>query len=184
LILIDDNPENRNLDLLEDIKRKFKINKMILNGSRLGIEGSVQEAWRNVPDKCDFIWHQENDFTYNEEIDLSVFIKVLSNRHIFQVALLRQAWYENEIEKGGIFKANHSIFRNANYKGVDLVLHRGFFTHNPSLYRKSIINSEFPNYNEYSFVKHLLSNDSNGWCSYYGKTSDGPRVTHIGEIKI
>lgn len=183
-ILIDDNPQDRDTKFLEGLKKKFKINKMILNGERLGIFGAVQEAWRNVPKDCEFIYHQENDFTYNEEIDINILLKALSNRHIFQICLLRQAWYENEIQKGGIYQANPGIFKEANYANVNMVLHRGFFSHNPCLYKSKFANPDFANYNEYTYMNWLKSQDSNGWCAYLGKLTDAPKVTHIGKIKI
>jgi disulfide oxidoreductase YuzD len=183
IVLIDDNPENRDLEFIEKIKKQYRINKMVLNEQRLGIGGSVKEGWKNIPKGCEFVWHQENDFLYNEDIDISLLARVLKNKLIFQFTLLRQAWYENEIEKGGVFAAHKGLFKEANYAGIDLVIHKGFFSHNPSLYRASVVDPDFPNYGEYAFIKALLKKHSNGYCAYLGKLNSEPKVTHIGKVK-
>jgi hypothetical protein len=177
-IMLCDNPTGRNSVFLEGIKKKYKINQLVLNDERLGIFGSVQKAWALIPDDCTYVWHQENDFLFNEPVNVKAFMEILENRNINQVALLRQAWYENEVKAGGIFQANDRAYKNGVIKMYPVVLHREYFTHNPSLYRKDVIRM-MKNYTEYTIMSKLP-----GYCAFWGTKTDKPRVTHIGEQKI
>lgn len=181
-ILICDTPGATESDLSQ-IKKKYKINQIVINEERLGIFGSVQKAWSLIPKNTEYVFHLENDFVFNEEIEIERLTKALSvNKHIFQIALLRQPWYKDEIRKGGIYK-NVGGFRNANIAGLDIVLHRHFFTHNPCIYPVRFA-QQIPNYNEYTYVRHLRRQDPNGFCAFLGTLTDNPKVTHIGEYKI
>lgn len=180
-ILIDDVPEGRDVAFLESIKKKYKINKLVLNDENLGVFGSVQKAWGIIPKDCTHVWHQENDFLFNEKIDFELMLKASNHKRIFQVALLRQNWFAFEKKAGSIFNA-YAGFKDARVADCDLVIHKNFFTHNPCLYRKEFA-IQCNGYDEYKYMKVLGGKDANGWCAYLGKTTDGPKVTHIGEIK-
>lgn len=177
-IMLCDNPTGRNTVFLEGIKKKYKINQLVLNEERLGIAGSVQKAWGLIPDDCTYVWHQENDFLFNEPVNIPAFMEILENRNINQVALLRQAWYDNEVKAGGLFQANDKVYKNGFVRMHPVVLHKQFFTHNPSLYRRDVIKI-MPNYGEYNMMRKL-----SGYCAFWGTKTDKPRVTHIGEKKI
>lgn len=180
-ILLVDNPTETQEDYTA-LKKKFKIDKVVINPERLGIFGNVQKGWSLIPKETKYIFHLENDFTFNEPISVEEMQRPLDvNKHIYQVALLRQAWYQNEIKRGGIYQAL-GRFANINVAGVDLVSHRHYFTHNPCLYRTDIV-QQLPNYNEYSFIQYLIKKDTAGMCCYLGKKTDSPKVHHIGEIK-
>jgi len=180
-ILIDDVPENRDTDFLEWITAQYGIDSLVLNDENLGVFGSVQKAWGLIPEDCTHVWHQENDFIFNEKIDFDSILKLSNHKRVFQVALLRQDWFAFEKKAGSIFKA-YPGFRDANVSGHDVVLHKNYFTHNPCLYRKEHA-IQCIGYDEYKYMKVLEKTDSNGWCAYLGKMSDTPRVTHIGEVK-
>lgn len=180
-ILIDDVPENRDVAFLESIKKKYKINKLVLNESNLGVFGSVQKAWGMIPKDCTHVWHQENDFLFNEKIDFDLMLRASNHKRIFQVALLRQNWFAFEKKAGSIYNA-YAGFKDARVADCDLVIHKNYFTHNPCLYRKEFA-IQCTGYDEYKYMKVLEGKDSNGWCAYLGKISDSPKVTHIGEIK-
>lgn len=179
-ILMVDNPD-QDRDFTEGLKEKYSIDQVIYcYKERWGIFEAVQLAWRNIPEDCNYVWHQENDFLFNEPVNIEAFVRVLQNKLIHQVALLRQAWYDDEVKSGGIFQNNPKAYRRANIAGIPLVVHREYFTHNPCLYRKSVI-KHFEGYTEYSIMKHL---PSGGWCAFYGSLTDAPRVTHIGSEKV
>lgn len=169
-------------EVLQGILKKHKIKKAFYNtGERLGVFKMVQKAWSMVPEDCTHIWHQENDFTFNELIDTESMIRAVNNPNVFQVALLRQAWWDNEKKKGGIYKTG--TYKNGNVAGVPLVMHRNYFTFNPSIYLKKTV-EEIPNFNEYSFLAHLHKKNCNGWSTFLGTMTDAPKVNHIGEEKV
>lgn len=178
-ILMVDNP-GQDIEYIHNIQAEYNIDQVFFSRERLGIFGSVQKAWSMIPEDCNYVWHQENDFLFNEKVDIPSFVRALDNKLVHQVALLRQAWYDNEVAAGGIFQANPKAYRRANIGGVPLVVHREYFTHNPCLYRKNVV-KHFDNYNEYSMMRHL---PSGGWSAFYGTLTDAPRITHIGVQKV
>lgn len=180
-ILIDDMPRNRDVERIEKLVSKYKIDKVVYNDVNLGVFGSVQKAWTLIPKNCTHVWHQENDFLFNEKVDAVKLASVLdSTRHVFQLALLRQPWFEFEKKAGGIYKAYK--FRDGVIGDFRAVLHRNYFTHNPCIYKKEYA-IQVHNYNEYKYMETLLKVKPNGYCGYVGGTEDAPKVTHIGEIK-
>lgn len=182
-ILIDDNPLNRNQVEIDKIVSDFNIDQVILNDSNLGVFGTVQKAWRFIPQDCEYVFHLENDFLFNEFVDVNELVEVLeSSKKIFQIALLRQDWFAFEKKVGGIYKA-YSPWSEMKIGKVDLVLHRHYFTHNPCVYHKRYA-IQTSGYNEYGYMKVLRRVQQNGYCAYLGTLKDKPKVTHIGELKI
>lgn len=180
-VLYDDMPEGRDIEFLRRIELEYKIDKMVLSPVNVGINQAVQNAWLEIP-VCDYVWHQENDFLYNETIDVSHMIKPLEmNRMIGQVALLRQAWYDDEIESGGVYKVPYRVYRSGNVAGTDLVFQDKFFTHNPCIYRYSTT-EQIEYYSELQFADHLRRKGVKTFA-YLGKLTDAPKVEHIGVIK-
>lgn len=182
-ILYDDMPEGRDEAFLKSLKKKYKINQLILSPENLGINRSVQNAWSEVPRNIKYIYHQENDFTYNEVIDVSEMQKVLdSNRLIGQVALLRQPWYDDEIASGSLYIKDSVHYKQANVGGIDIVIQDVYFTHNPCLYRREHA-IKLPNHHEWVLADTLKKKHRIKYFAYLGKLSDAPKVHHIGEIK-
>lgn len=182
-ILYDDMPEGRDEEFLKAIKKKYKINKLILSPENLGINKSVQNAWAQLPKHIEYIYHQENDFTYNEPIDVMQMQKVLDMNHLIgQVALLRQPWYPDEIESGSLYIKNSVNYRPANIGGVDIVIQDVYFTHNPSLYRKKHA-IKLENHHEWILADTLKKQHRIKYFAYLGGINDAPKVHHIGEIK-
>ncbi len=180
-VLYDDMPEGRDAYFLSRIELEYNIDKMILSDKRVGINQAVQNAWMHIP-KCDYIWHQENDFTYNAQIDVSKMIAPLEmNRMIGQVALLRQPWYDDEVESDGMYKVGYRTYRQGNIAGIDLVFQDLFFTHNPCIYRYSSI-EQIPNYSEIEFAAHLKKRGCRTFA-YLGTLTDEPLCHHIGVVK-
>lgn len=184
-LIIDDWPGNsrqkRNDWFLADLAIKFGFT-LVLNHENLGINKTVQKAWSLVPDDIDFIWHQENDFEYLDKINVGEMAQAMEDKNIFHVALLRQPWYDQEKKLGGIYQCAPEEYFESNVHGVDLVLHKRHFTHNPGLYPKRIA-VQMEKYGEYNFKDKLLQENPEGYFSYYGKLKDAPRVLHIGELK-
>lgn len=180
-ILYDDMPEGRDEETISRIALEHKIDRVILSDKNNGIDQAVQNVWKEVPE-CDYVWHQENDFTYNEKIFVADMIRPLElNRMIGQVALQRQAWYDDEIEAGSMYKVPYRSYRHGNIAGINLVFQDMFFTHNPCIYRYSSIAQVSP-YNELAFAEYLKKKGIKTFA-YLGKLTDAPKVHHIGVIK-
>jgi hypothetical protein len=168
-----------------EIAQNFGVKKAIHTGGGSGIFRAIEKAWQyareNWPD-VEYVFHQENDFTYNEKIPVDQMLRVLQNEHVMQVALKRQAWYPNERKRGGFMEMNPKAYVNYNINGVDIVTHREFFTNNPSIYRLDNMPENYMN--EYLIRKHFAAIDPKYTCTFLGKRQDAPKVTHIGEIKL
>ncbi len=74
IILHDDMPQKRDTKYLKKLAEQYNISELVFNSKNAGINESVMRAWRKVPADTDFIWHQENDFIYNQKIDIDTFI--------------------------------------------------------------------------------------------------------------
>lgn len=184
-LIINDSAEADGLE----IATNYGVKKAINTGGGVGIFGAVMLAWKYVREhwpEVEFIWHQENDFTYNEQIDLCAMQRVLGNKHVMQCSLKRQAWYRHELKYGGFMEQLNAqkpkALLNYNINGVDIVTHREFFTNNPGLYR--IENMPEVYRSEYDIRNHFKKIDPNWTCTFLGKLSDKPKVHHIGEVKV
>lgn len=172
-----------------DIAKFYGVQKAIHTGGGCGIFGAVELAWKYVRDnwpEVEFIWHQENDFTYNQAIDVNSMQRVLANKHVMQVTLKRQAWYLHELKHGDFMRQLNAhkpkCMLDYNVNGVDVVTHREFFSNNPGLYRIENMPEKYGS--EYTIRDHLKKVDPHWTCTFLGKLSDKPLVNHIGEIKV
>jgi hypothetical protein len=184
-LLINDSKDSEGIEIAKEYGLKTAIN----THGGLGIFRSVELAWKyvreNWPD-VEFIFHQENDFEYNQVIDVKSMLEVLRNKHVMQVALKRQAWYKHELKYGDFMRQLVSNKPNCmvDYaiNGVKVVTHREFFTNNPSIYRISTMPQIYES--EYLIRGHFKKIDTHWTCCYLGRINDKPLVTHIGEIKV
>lgn len=172
-----------------ELAASFGVKKAIKTGGGRGIFGAVELAWQYVRDhwpEVEFIWHQENDFTYNQVIDVNAMQRVLANTHVMQVTLKRQAWYPHERKYGDFMKQLNAhkpkCMLDYNIHGVDVVTHREFFSNNPSLYRIENMPEKYES--EYTVRGHLKRIDPHWTCTFLGRLADEPLVNHIGEIKV
>jgi hypothetical protein len=153
----------------------------IFGGPRLGFSGSIQRAWSSVPE-CQWIFHLEDDFTFNEPVDLAGMITILENHpYLVQLAFLRQPWSGPEIRHGGVIGLNPLSYEDCTYDGLVWTEHRNFFTTNPSLYSYKLATQGWPQveFSEQKMAARLF-NDPSAKSAYYGSKFDNPRVHHIG----
>lgn len=179
---------------------------------RQGFGGAIRAAWawlrRNS--EADWIWHAEDDFTYNAPIDLDHIAGVLANNpELLQIALRRQPWNDDERAAGGVveqhpeayeerwFWRDHMTSWGAPDPQVHCVLaHRLYWTTNPSLYRRSLIlGNDWPvgANSEGRFGLGLLADGLHPDCeaahpqarcfAFWGCRNDPPLVHHIGEVR-
>lgn len=125
----------------------------------------------------DVVAFWEEDFRPTEHIDLHTLAGILDRRPwLAQVALLRQPWYANEVAAGGVIEAlQQDGTRFVNRRGV--IEHRAFFTCNPSVWRRSVYESGWPNvpWSENAKRDQLRS------AGYRFGMIPGVKVNHVGQ---
>jgi glycosyltransferase involved in cell wall biosynthesis len=163
---------------LADIYSFFTIN----HNTKMGFARVYNTAWKRIWPSSDFVFSTEDDFTFNEEIDVEKMIEILEyDRNLVQVALKRQAWNEEEKKAGGIVELWPDQYEEKNVGDLSWTEHRQFFTTNPSLISKWVIDRGWPLVpdSEGIFTHELFKNPNYKSCFYGGKF-DKPKVEHIG----
>lgn len=175
----DDSGDENNRRWLES---RFPSFTHIGEGPRKGFGGAYSFAWKTLAaqSRADFIFNLEDDFTFNREIPLQDMIRVLEeNPSVYQMALRRQAWSSEEKAAGGVIEKTPDAF----HQQEGWISHKMFFTTNPNLYRKSLIETHtYPDVkdSEGHFSLSLLASDPNTQFGYWGQKTDTPWVQHIG----
>ena len=166
------------------------ITRIIFNDDyevNLGFTGSMISAWEKLKkDSNDWIFHLEEDFLIQEDVNLNDMIEVMINHpYLSQMVLLRQPLRGRELQKGGIIASHPERYEDKTNGTHFWVEHRISFSCNPSLYRKSLINTHpWPNTTQSERVYgKKLKQDPDLRFAYWGKKVDIPKVEHIGEIK-
>ena len=115
-IFIDDYPKDRNDSVFHEIKKHYNFDKLILHKENLGQSVTWKEAWEIIPEGTDYIWHQEDDFTFPSKIRVKELADLIENfplapaERLSQICIKRQVWYGDgtdfisKIENGEIGK--------------------------------------------------------------------------------
>ncbi len=143
--------------------------------------GSMQAMWRYLAkrSKGEFIFQAEDDFTYERPVNLAPMIEALqANPHIVQMALLRDPFYQDERETGGILGWPEPAFE----RKQDWLEHSLFFTANPSLFRRSLTAIAWPSghHSETIFGK-LIFADKRARAAFWGQGEEW--IRHIGQVR-
>lgn len=176
--MFDDSGDAENHQWLRD---NFPDFDLIYKETRQGFGGAINSAWDYIKKyDFDYVFHLEDDFTFNRGIPLEDMAQVLKdNPHVYQMALCRQAWNHEEREAGGVIQRWSSDLHQQD----GWISHRLWFTTNPSLYRKSLIETrEYPNVkdSEGHFSQSIITSDPAALFGYWGQKTDPPWVEHIG----
>lgn len=167
---------------------KFPTFQVLASEHRLGFGGAIQHAWshlRRVTD-IEYVLHWEDDFVPNRVIDLRSMAFLLDRDHdLVQVALRRQAWNDTERAAGGIVEQRPDTYTDLTDGTVWWLEHRNFFTTNPCLYRRSLMERHWPagSQSEGHFGVELFKNPKLR-AAYWGRRTDPPAVTHIGVERV
>ena len=148
-------------------------------GRRLGYSKAMRAAHKALLGSGQpWVFWSEDDFTFDRPVDLSELQAAMSaDRHLVQMSLMRQSWYDNEIEAGGVVAADPDAFT-----GHDTHLtHRAYWTANPHLTCRSVLaEHEWPvgRDSEQQFARRVFAEPSRR----AGVWGDGASwVTHIGD---
>ena len=150
---------------------------------KLGFAGAVNAGWvRALETDADFIFWLEEDFIFNEPVNLEAMAELAADPHIAQVCLKRQAWNAEEIAAGGIVELNPDDFKEGTHNGHTYTAHRRFFSTNPSIYRRDIAERGWPqeDRSEGKFSIELFK-DPHVVSTFWGGKFDAPKVHHIGD---
>ena len=120
----------------------------------------------------------EDDFTFNEPIDLCEMQELVEQHDLAQLSLMRQPWYEPEIEAGGVIAANPAAFTQRE----GYVEHAAYWTMNPMLTRRSLLAEHRWPQGRRSELRfgHSVFADPRVRAGILGSVEDAPRVEHIG----
>jgi hypothetical protein len=181
-IMIDDYPARRNEETLITLKNKYNIDKLVMNKTNIGYGLSWKKAWSLVPNDVDYIWHQEEDFTYDRRIDIKDLINTFETCpiHLTQLALKRQVWFDSNdhIQKMESGKMGTQI----NFGDKKVVIHQWYFLGNPSIYPRWVLEQDYEHDpQEHTIVKTLKQIFPQKHSGIYGGALDTPLTRHIGE---
>lgn len=167
---------------------------------KAGFAGVYNAAWKEIQPDITHVFNSEDDFTYNVPVDIEQMIKVLdTNTHLVQLCLKRQPWNEQEKQAGGIIECwpdlyiERKRFIRGETEGENTWMHEVFWSEhnlfystNPSLTPKFVIDREWPfvGKSEEFFSKHLFRDDPKYRAAYWGKKFDPPAVHHIGSERV
>ncbi len=182
-VLYDDSGDPDHRDWLSNQFPTFEL--VTHPDGRQGFGGAIRAAWAHLADGLQpFVFHLEDDFTFNRPVDLVAMSRVLlHNDDIIQVALRRQPWNDEERAAGGIVEKDPDDFHEITTGSGPVLVHRRFFTTNPSLYRRSLCSQGWPTgaNSEGMFTHQVIRQDSQAWFAFWGSRDSGEAVTHIGK---
>lgn len=145
----------------------------------MGFGGAIQAGWEGVlRTNCDYVFHLEDDFTFNRPVPLAQMRQTLeAKRNLAQVALKRQPWNAEERAAGGIVEQHPGEFQEVRGLWTE---HERFFTTNPCLYPRWIVEKGWPQgpESEGRFT-HRLRDEGLRFAFWGGKFAP-PHVEHIG----
>ncbi len=186
LIINDDTGDLEHWKMLNKIDIAFETleSMEVLQSNRAGFNGAIRNAWAHyrANDPTPFVFHLEDDFIFNREIDLWEMMGLLdSEASLAQVALMRQPWNQTERDAGSLYKLFRTEFKQITHTASKWVEHNMWFTTNPSLYKRELVRAfDWPegNFSEGNFT-HKVREEGYHFA-YMGSIVDDPWVTHIG----
>lgn len=183
--VLEDGPRTGYLDEAADLLNEWGVPTLPVSaGFRHGGAKMIQAGWwqtLNSHPPADYVFHLEEDWTFNGPVPLPGMIEVLTERttDCANVALRRQPWGAEG--PGGYIGDDPESFTE--YSAVvhddGFLAHRKGFWLNPCVYRREIMELGWPdNGHEHDFTARCL--DAGYSFAVYGTKDDPPRVTHIG----
>lgn len=185
-IIYDDSGDALNRACLADTFPEFVVAHH--EDGRQGFGGAIRFMWKHlVYDDNPFVFHLEDDFLFDRDVDLEAMIDVMAERpELVQLALRRQAWSDVERAAGGVVEANPTGFFDCHDGTNDWLEHTNFFTTNPCLYRRSLCAQGWPPdpFSEGQFGIQLRERLQGCVFGYWGARDSGTWVEHIGRERV
>lgn len=147
---------------------------------------AMRKVWDVARDlDTDKVVFWEEDFILHADVDVEQLATVLdSYPYLTQIALLRQPWWPNEVEAGGLIPAlevQGQEFMDRTDGTHTWVEHRACWTGNPCVIPRRTFERDWPegDWSESRFGRELFR-DGRARGAYWGRRTDPPRVEHIG----
>jgi hypothetical protein len=151
---------------------------------------AMRKVWELARDLgTDKVMFWEEDFVLNADVDVEQLAGVHdAHPYLTQIALLRQPWWPNEVEHGGLIpalEAQGQTFTERTDGTRHWVEHRACFTGNPCLIPSRTFARDWPegDWSESRFG-HLLFQAPAARGAYWGRRDDPPLVEHIGHQRV
>jgi glycosyltransferase involved in cell wall biosynthesis len=180
-IIINDSLDEKVINSVNNLSSFYGI-KVIQHEEKRGFAGAYDSAFKNISSESDYTFFCEDDFVFNEKINIGELIYILEyDRNIVQIALKRQAWSEEEKAAGGFMEQWIDQYHNKEAAGLNWCEHRLFYTTNPNLTSKFVIERGWQLLpKSESVFSQLLFMNPNYKSAYLGKKTDSPKVEHVG----
>lgn len=148
---------------------------------RRGTVQAVRSGWtRALRTGADYVFHTEEDFTFNEPVEIDRMAELLTLQpQLAQVVLKRGPYSWPEEEAGGFMELHPDQYADTDSPVGPWCDHRRLFSSNPSLIPRKIIQLGFTG--EAKFGQRCVRQGYS--FAYWGRTTDPPRVTHIGQVR-
>lgn len=129
-----------------------------------------------------WIFWLEDDFTFEAPVDLGEMQALVERHDLVQLSLMRQPWYEPEIEAGGVIP---SLPEDTFTQRDGYVEHAAYWTMNPMLTRRSLLAEHRWPQGRRSELRfgHSVFADPRVRAGILGAVDDPPRVKHIGAVQ-
>lgn len=164
----------------------FPTYRVIRTPGRSGFAGAYRSARGHLQALDEpFIFSTEDDFIYDRPVDLADLAEMLTAQpHLAQMALLRGPVNDVERSAGGIIEQHPDSYTLRGDGQHHWVEHRRFYTTNPNLYRRSLLEREWPagSESEGRFGIELFNSDPAIHSAFWGTGSTW--VTHIGFERV
>lgn len=198
-----DRPQNQiifddsgNSQYFNSLKKKYgdDFDVIEITNNEMGHAGAMSFIFDYLKQtEADYFVQVEEDWMLFRELSVIEIIKVLDqNKHIAQMRLPRAVWYNPEyykdIESGSLLK-NHLDLPEAEWLQKDKWFEwrgpRYFWTHNPSVFHKSILYNKYPQIkvhgqHENEFGKILLEQSPKLYSGFWARNIYDAYVLHIG----
>lgn len=188
-LIVDDSGDSQYGEWLE---AKFRGFWHFHHDQRAGFAAAIRSAWEHALEDEDVthVFHLEEDFTFNEEVNVEVLSTLLAcEPHLAQVSLKRQPVNMTEEAAGGFIQTDPDSYTDCGSLLKDLdadestalywVEHNVTFTTNPSLIPRKVI--------ELALGGETTEGGISASCreagltfAIFGSKADAPRVQHIG----
>ena len=152
--------------------------------TRRGLAGAIQSGWNcALQHNIEYIFHLEEDFTFNEKCDLNMMVNFLEcHPEYAELCLQRQAWSQEEID-GARWYGDSPLYTNMQDDTFEWFEHKELFSVNPCIIPRRILELEWPSGpigigNEDGFTQRCLDNDYKFAMLYHKEHT--PMVHHIG----
>lgn len=184
-VIHDDTGDESHRDYLRGAFPDFEV---IGQPTRQGFGGAIRSAWANLQSRHErSVFHLEDDFTFNEPVDLGLMQRVLDrNPQLVQLALRRQPWNDDERAAGGIVEQHPDDYVDCSDGVSHWLEHRRFFTTNPSIYRRSLCTEGWPegDNSEGRFGIDLIRRHPDWRFAFWGTRNSGEWCEHVGLERV